>query len=1013
MTSIPGVPSGGGRISLSARHFKDGGRSLSWSWETESSLILSESKHLLERMDRHVGGIKVWIYNEDPIDAKLTFFLMAAEDQKNPEFRFEFGLNYSGWRAAWIDLEEDAKNPSFAGPAKPINTMKIVAPTGRRGGRVWLDLVQFVQKAARDRTADYQLPFLNRRRGGGSKKYLYLRADRLRPRSILPHAVQELKKSDFEKIARRAEDWLIGTEPDFSKEDVTARYKSQLELFERADQTYENLKILAKNKEITGEPLFSFHDDRALEERTFRHVHNAVLLPLVLAYHTAPGSGKDVNNPYYQNANVRKRILTLLNYLHDQGWAAGSALGSLDHGSLYMCGYAHAVFLMREELAQAGILERELSTLKWYSRFGEVYEKLGKEGINTDDLRTVQIYRLYYILCQDSRPEKLEMMRDWMRWSESGLEIRSGWQDMLKPDGSGYHHKGIYLRGYVQNALHLSSLVAYFLRGTPFARSQKARENLKRALLSARIMCNRYDAPLSLRGRWPFPQRKLEDGYPVHNPLLAELFPAYAYLALSFEPVDRELVSAFMRLYDPTDPGIKRTMNRSRIFIQFLTTLGATRVIHELARRGIIEEPAPNGHWTFPYGGLAIHRRGEWMVAVKGHSKYVWDFETSGKRKGQNLLGRYLSHGTMWIHSRGSPVNSHDSGYASPGWDWSRLPGSTAIRLPHTALAETSSHRNFNDQVTVGGVSLDGRNGLFAMRLNDTVYGTGLGAEKSFFFFDKNIICLGSGIRSQESAHSTETILFQNYLAEKTLSTWVNDSKEGITRIPFRVSGKKGKQFWILDSAGNGYVIPDAENLHLRRVIQKTQKFGIDLGGSGNFELAWIDHGIAPRDEGYEYAVLVGSSPEATRNFAADPEYEVWRKDSGAHIVHSRSLGITGYALFEKNLSLERGVIQKSDSPCFAMVSTRPGGLVLSVADPDYGWSWTGSDPHSFKSVVLAQQSRPRRLQFWLRGRWRLGKTSEGTATADYPGGNQTLLKVSCIDGKSTEVSLERISGNN
>ncbi len=1009
-------------LSLSGRHFKDGRQSLRWDWQAGAILTVTDPEGLAIAQRSRSGGIKAWVYNEKPIDAKLTFrFGTARELRENkPHYQFEFGLNFSGWRAMWVLLAEDAVNKNYKANA-PLEVMQIIAPGSHSQGCVSVDLVEFVDEIIWHRTADYQLPNLNAKRGGGSEKYRHLYASRQKASEQPSRQPNAAEKAAFDLITQRIEDWLLGKNLDYANENVLARYKSLLEMFHTADKEYNNLKITRDGRYITGVPLFTFHDSRAGAGLSFRTVHESVLLPLALAYHTPSGPGTDLENPYYRSPQVKERILTLLDYLHDQGWAAGSSVGSRDHGSLYICGYAHTIALCRRQLKEAGTLQRELETLYWYTRFGQVYVELGDLGVNTDDLRTVQLYRLYLILCQESDPEKLQMMRYWMQWSDAGLQIAPGWLDMIKPDYSGYHHKGIYLRGYAQNAFHVSALVAYLLRDTPFERSETVRGNLKNALLTARIMCNKYELPMSIRGRWPFNNRVLSPLFAVQNPVLAELFPAYAYLAMAGDPPDPDLAAAFMRLYDPSEPRIKETMRRCRMSIQFLGSLGATQVINKFARIGFEQESSPNGNWVFPYGGLSIHRRGEWMVSVKGCSKYVWDFETSGAtgtRPGQNTLGRYLSHGTVFIlgprsclRQEDTGVNTADSGYVPHGWDWSRLPGSTAINQTHEMLAETTlgktkTHRNFTDQVVVGGVSLEGQNGLFAMQLHDTVYNTTFRANKSVFFFDNKIICLGSDIQNDDSERQTETILFQCHLGNNRMRpTWVNSTK-GVTKIPFHFQGDKNKPTWLMDSVGNGYFIPNSNELNVARQLQKTEKFGLEGGGSGNFEVAWLNHGRAPKNQGYEYVVLVQSDPNTARAFAANPHYEVWQKDRHAHIVHSKGLDITGYALFEKNLDTKRGIVNSANLPCFVMVGRKANGIVLSVADPDFGWSWKIAKSHRQKSLIANQPSRPRKLRITLNGLWQLQSKPAGTAVVKSTTDKQTVIEFTCIDGKTQEVLL-------
>ena len=124
----------------------------------------------------------------------------------------------------------------------------------------------------------------------------------------------------------------------------------------------------------------------------FQSVFQGVLLRLVLDYRL---NGND---------EARDRVLDVFDYLHDQGWAAGSGVGAMHHEFLRVAGYAHAVYLMRDILADTERLERELASLKWFSMFGELYEDPPVLGVNADFLRSVAMYRLLCILMMDDTP---------------------------------------------------------------------------------------------------------------------------------------------------------------------------------------------------------------------------------------------------------------------------------------------------------------------------------------------------------------------------------------------------------------------------------------------------------------------------------------------------------------------------------------------------------------------------------------------------------------------------------
>ena len=262
-------------------------------------------------------------------------------------------------------------------------------------------------------------------------------------------------------------------------------------------------------------------------------------------------------------------------------------------------------------------------------------------------------------------------------------------------------------------------------------------------------------------------------------------------------------------------------------------------------------------------------------------------------------------------------------------------PGTTAIRLSHEQLKHEGRDRNFSDETFVGGVNIEGQDGVFAMKLHDTRFNTSFRAVKTVFCFDDVLVCLGSGIENDDGGHATVTPLFQAAISEDR-STGVNG--ENVWGIPYTFSGTAGKTTWLMDSLGNGYVVPDGSDLRMQREVQVSKNYGRDSGGTGTFELAYLDHGPMPQGKSYHYAVLVQRSPDRVRAFASAPEYDVWQQDGQAHIVHHRGMKATGYALFDTNARPTDGPVESVSLPSLVMARDVDDGLLVSVADPDFGW---------------------------------------------------------------------------
>ncbi len=70
---------------------------------------------------------------------------------------FPFGINFTGWRAAWVCYERDMEGV----PEEGMNEMRVIAPDVK--GKLYLDHIILASKVdARQQAADVQVPFVNK-----------------------------------------------------------------------------------------------------------------------------------------------------------------------------------------------------------------------------------------------------------------------------------------------------------------------------------------------------------------------------------------------------------------------------------------------------------------------------------------------------------------------------------------------------------------------------------------------------------------------------------------------------------------------------------------------------------------------------------------------------------------------------------------------------------------------------------------------------------------------------------
>lgn len=980
----------GGNISLSKNHFKNGIQSLQWTWGNSSKLRVDEPKYLESAGKNKDGGIKGWIYSEKPINDKITFSFGSKSDIESgePRYTFDFNMNFKGWRAFSINFKQDAANEKYKGNGQePLKVMVITSPNNTASNGVFLDLIEFIDKAPWNRTPDYQMPktrtTLNDGKGGSWDRSLYysLKKPEIKEESSLTAEEQKA----FDAIAKRYEEWVFGKNLDLTKEQMKIRNDSLNSYIQFGLDKYEKLNI-KRNEDgsVTGIPLFS---SRSTYGPKFGNdVATKIFMPLVFDY--------KLNG----NEKSKEKLMNLFDYFNDQGWADGSGLETLDHETNRSSGYFHAVYLMRNELKASGRLERELATMNWYTNFGKTFGEDYTES-TADDVRTHFMYKLLYVMTMDDSPKKAQYMKGLLKWMNSAISIAPGYSSTIKPDYMGFHHRGVYSNAYTPQAYNLAAVVTYLLHDTAFSLSNDSYNNLKNALLTQRIISNKYDVPIGVSGR-----------FPSNNTITNEVIPAYAYMAMSKSPIDKEMAEAFMSLWNPNSSYLKNGLfPRVGSDIVYYDTLGGLQLMMDLASKDFKAAKEPEGFWMKPYAALAIHRRDNWMVATKGWSQYSWDYEAGAN---ENTYGRYIGYGSVQILGNGNPVSTISSGYnVKEGWDWNRWPGTTTINLPLDKLAfnaQKDNHRDFTDETFVGGVSNHGENGLFSMKLHDTVYNKSFRANKSVFYFGNEIICLGSDIVNDDSKNSTETTIFQSYMQSNLMPFWLQSSKE-IVEVPFSKKFDTKEKAWMLDPYGNGYIIPNANGLRIERGMQNSMDQTGRKKTSGLYTTAWIDHGKAPKDAGYEYAILVQSNPELVKKYADSPKYKVLQKDKYAHIVEHSKLNTIGYAIFDEKVDIKFGPLKKVSAPVMVMAKTEGNifgfkkEITLSVSDPDLRLAKM-PDMRMDEDTVWSK-SEMKKVTVSLEGKWNLVETKENARVIGIEG-ETTILEFDCTDGKTIELKL-------
>lgn len=980
---ITGVQS---QLSISDVHYKDGTHSMEWVFEPGGVLELKKDLKFEKKdptgKDLYLSAFIVWVYNEEPQDAKIEFqFLKDGKKCTS----FPFGINFKGWRAAWVCYERDMQGT----PEEGMNELRIVAPQSK--GRLFIDhLITGTKVDARQQTADLQVPFVN---AATKNHWLVVYKHSLLQPDIELTPVSNQQKKEMKLLEKRFRDM------NYTKGKVTEKELNTIR------KKYDFYQITYKNGHVSGVPIYMVRASEAYE-RIIPNWDKDMLTKLgveMKAYfdlmkRIAVAYNNSTDQPEVQK-ELRQKFMAMYDHITDQGVTYGSCWGNIHHYGYSVRGLYLAYFLMKDVLREEGRLLEAERTLRWYAITNEVYPKPQGNGIDMDSFNTQTTGRIASILMMEDTPEKLQYLKSFSRWIDYGCRPALGLAGSFKADGGAFHHRNNY-PAYAVGGLDGATNMIYLFNHTEWAVSPLAHETVRKVLLAMRFYCNKQHFPLSMSGRHPDGRGKL---VPMH----------YAMMAMAGTPdgkeaYDESMAAAYLRLISdiPADA-------QEPDYMPKVSNAQERKIAKQLMKQGFRVEEDPEGNLALGYGCVSVQRRDNWSAVVRGHSRYLWAAE---HYLGHNLFGRYLAHGSMQILTAapGQTVTPATSGWKQEGFDWNRIPGATYIHLPLDLLkakvmnVDTFSGMEemlYSDEAFAGGLSQQQENGNFGMKLHehDKYNGTHR-ARKSYHFIGGTIVCLGTDIENDNADYPTETTIFQ--LA-------VNDAA--------------GQEYWKnyqgngnvwMDHLNTGYYVPVKASFE-KNFPQRSRLQNSGKDTKGDWVSLVVNHGKAPKGGSYEYAVLPQTDAATMKAFAKKPGYKVLKQDRDAHIVQVPAEGICSYVLFETpQATLPGGLLQRTDTACLVMVQKEASDkYLLTVAQPDLALYRGDSDEaldENGKRIERSIYSRPWinnesgeiPVTVTLKGRWTVEETPYcKLVSADK---KQTVLRFTCKDGASFEVELKK-----
>lgn len=259
------------------------------------------------------------------------------------------------------------------------------------------------------------------------------------------------------------------------------------------------------------------------------------------------------------------------------------------------------------------------------------------------------------------------------------------------------------------------------------------------------------------------------------------------------------------------------------------TQLGKALCVRMAARNlGLKEKEvrkAQRGGWYFHRSDFGVFRTRNWYASLRMNSERTIGFETVNQ---ENMKGYYSADGALLLRRDGLEYDN-----IPVLWDWHFIPGATTCDDGTPLWGDRGHKPPFNRSGRVFGATDHGMMAA-AMELDRD----GLRARKAWFFWKGGVVCLGAGISGPEGVR-VYTTLEQSHLRGR-----IGQSRGGVRH--------GGISYLPLDD--NSYTVQDEEHRG------DWHELGPGTGtASGRVFLMYIDHGTAPRDAAYAYAVIPGA----------------------------------------------------------------------------------------------------------------------------------------------------------
>lgn len=514
----------------------------------------------------------------------------------------------------------------------------------------------------------------------------------------------------------------------------------------------------------------------------------------------------------------------------------------------------------------------EYRLLERLQRIGGNPTDSNRTGANKADIALHWMYRA--CLQKDKQTMDIAM-------HETGVAAEYTTGEGIQYDNSYFqHNEQLYIGGYSTVLLSRVAEIAWYTVGTPYALSEEQLQVLSSYISKTYLPCVRgNNVAFNVMGRSMSRSGQMHQGSAIGMlKKMAEIDKKRAYI------------------YED----------------------GVTTIYGKKAEEVIY----PQTFTHYYIGDYSLFRNDAYTIGVRMVSDRTYRSE---ELRGENKKGYFVSDGSTAIMMTGNEYKD-----IFPIWDYNKIPGTTAVQNTLPSMDGIWTHKGESD--FVGGVG-DGKIGASAYKMHNKADGIDLSATKSWFFFGKEVVCLGANISTpmEEPVATTLNQCIYNGPVTVSHNGQCETIDPGTTKI---ITNPE----WVLHD-NICYFLTDVESITVSiekrtgnwKDINPSQK---DLSTSNTVFTASINHGTQPKDGKYCYIIVPEISSEKSAEHYNTEVLNIISNTNELQAVSHLGLKKT-FAIFYEAGRFTSGNLEVSASqPCIVMVDEK--AKMLRVSDPSH-----------------------------------------------------------------------------